>query len=401
MSDDTKHNRTARRLWLVAIVVLAWALAYGLGRFGGFGWLDRSVAPEPATVRIETPKATPMAPATSAPTEDSIDTVERAQIAVDAQLAALDEAERPVADALEVVIEAEARIAELETELLTAQASRPDDLDELRRLGEELERWRLIAVEAVDEAESQRQQATAILSDLQAAVDREAEMMVVAEQEARRRAEQEARRRAEEEVRVHPEVQAQGEALALEVVEKHRVAWPWVQSAWDWADVVFFDGRLPERCAGAWACAVDRRTLWFTLDSVRDATDREHAVLHELGHVAAGLPAWSGLLEGFSDHFVGCYSRGAEAEDLPEELMVDAVVQAMRLGDPSAGYGYYAGGAFQDGSFSGCLAEAELPPDHLVDLIWQTLFDCSSGRAQDALWVPETPSWSLSCQDGG
>ena len=38
-----------------------------------------------------------------------------------------------MADALEVVIEAEARIAELETELLTAQASRPDDLDELRR----------------------------------------------------------------------------------------------------------------------------------------------------------------------------------------------------------------------------------------------------------------------------
>lgn len=487
MSNDTKHNRTARRLGLVAIVVLACALAYGLGRFGGFGWLDRSVAPEPATVRIETPKATPTTAAGSASAqsdeeiirqgrqvvrdtkaqreeldraaaeaaagldvataepEDLIDALNRAQAAVDAHQAALDEAERAVADVEAAVRVAEANIAELETELLTAQANRPDDLDELRRLGEEWERWRLIAVETANEAESQRRQAAVILSDLLAAVDREAELSVMAE-EARRDAaaiaaaialaESQSQPLAPEEACVglggtwrtegtgycdlpapdtaqsglssdvreglpaegltHPEVQAQGESLALEVVEKHREAWPWVQAAWDRVDVAFYDGRLPEPCTGARACVLDRRLVWFTLDSVRDADNREHVVLHELGHVGADLPVWSGPLDGFRDHFVGCYSRAADTDRLPEELLVDAVVQAMRFGRAYTGYGYYNGSDpfdtapgeeldfFGDDNFSGCLVDATAPPEDLMDSIWSSLFECASGRAQDA-----------------
>ena len=233
--------------------------------------------------------------AATAEAEDLIDALNRAQAAVDAQQAALDEAERAVADALAVVSEAEGRIAALEAELLATQeglreaviesyvsfqtptgtfsvlgkdpwqnaheealaafatGSRLDDIDELRRLGEELERWRLLAATAADEAESHRQQAILILSDLQAAADLEADLSVAAEErverrlyevqtlrqidaqyaaeiesaereiaealarqraaeEARRRAEEEARRRAEEEARQRAAAEASEQA---------------------------------------------------------------------------------------------------------------------------------------------------------------------------------------------
>ena len=225
--------------------------------------------------------------AATAEAEDLIDALNRAQAAVDAQQAALDEAERAVDDALAVVREAEERIAELEEELLATQeglreaviesyvsfqapsgtfsvlgndpwqnaheealagfatGSRIDDIDELRRLGEELERWRLLAAEAADEAESHRQQAILILSDLQAATDLEAELSVAAEERverrlyevqtlkqidaqyaaeietaergiaaalARQRAAEEARRRAEEEARRQAEEEARRQA---------------------------------------------------------------------------------------------------------------------------------------------------------------------------------------------
>ena len=167
--------------------------------------------------------------AATAEAEDLIDALNRAQAAVDAQQAALDEAQRAVADALAVVREAEERIAELEEELLATQeglreaviesyvsfqapsgtfsvlgndpwqnaheealagfatGSRIDDIDELRRLGEELERWRLLAAEAANDAESHRQQEILILSDLQAAADLEAELSVAAEERVERR----------------------------------------------------------------------------------------------------------------------------------------------------------------------------------------------------------------------
>ena len=239
--------------------------------------------------------------AATAEAEDLIDALNRAQAAVDAQQSALDEAERAVADAEAVVQEAEVRIAELEAELVATQeglreaviesyvsfqaptgtfsvlgsdpwqnareealagfatGSRIDDIDELRRLGEELERWRLQAREAADEAEAQRRAAALILGDLRTAVDREAELSVAAEErverrlyevqtlkqidaqyaaeieaaereiaaalerqraaeEARRRAEEEARRRAEEEARRQAEADA-AEAAGRELAE--------------------------------------------------------------------------------------------------------------------------------------------------------------------------------------
>ena len=167
--------------------------------------------------------------AATADAEDLIDALERAQEAVDAQQAALDEAERAVADAEAVVQEAEARIAELEAELLAtkeglreaviesyvsfqaptrtfsvlgsdpwqnareealagfATGSRIDDIDELRRLGEELERWRLVAEETAEEAEAHRLEAELRLDDLERAENREAVLSVAAEERVERR----------------------------------------------------------------------------------------------------------------------------------------------------------------------------------------------------------------------
>ena len=167
--------------------------------------------------------------AATAEADDLIDALIKAQAAVDAQQTALNEAERAVADAEAVVQEAEAKIAELKEELLATQeglreaviqsyvsfqaptgtlsvlgadpwenareealagfatGSGIDDIDDLRRLGEELERWRLQAAEAADAAQAHRREATLILADLLAAVDREAELSVAAEERVDRR----------------------------------------------------------------------------------------------------------------------------------------------------------------------------------------------------------------------
>ncbi len=167
--------------------------------------------------------------AANADAADLIDALNKAQASVDAQQTALDDAERAVADAEAVVLEAEARIDELEAQLIAteqglreaviesyvsfqaptgtfsvlgsdpwqnareealagfATGSRIDDIDELRRLGEELERWRIQAREAADEAESQRREAALILADLRTAVDREAELSLAAEERVERR----------------------------------------------------------------------------------------------------------------------------------------------------------------------------------------------------------------------
>ena len=167
--------------------------------------------------------------AATAEAEDLIDALDKVQKAVDEQQSALDQAERAVADAEAVVREAEVRIAELEAELVATQeglreaviesyvsfqaptgtfsvlgsdpwqnareealtgfatGSRIDDIDELRRLGEELERWRLQAEEAADEAEAHRRAVELILDDLQRAENREAELSVAAEERVERR----------------------------------------------------------------------------------------------------------------------------------------------------------------------------------------------------------------------
>ena len=227
--------------------------------------------------------------AATAEAEDLIDALNRVQDAVDAQQSALDQAERAVADAEAVVQEAEARIAVLEAELVATQeglreaviesyvsfqapagtfsvlgsdpwqnareealtgfatGSRIDDIDELRRLGEELERWRLQAERAADEAEAHRRAAELILDDLQRAENREAELSVAAEERVekrlyevqtlkqidaqyaaeieaaereiaaaleRQRAAEEARRRAAEEARRQAEAEARRQAEA-------------------------------------------------------------------------------------------------------------------------------------------------------------------------------------------
>ena len=227
--------------------------------------------------------------AATAEAGDLIDALHKAQVAVDAQETALAEAERAVADAKAVVAAAKARIAELEEELRVTQeglrqaviesymsfqapsgtlsvldadpwenahqealaefatGSGIDDIDDLRRLGEELERWRIQAAEAVAEAESRQQEATLILADLIEASNREAELSVAAEERmerrlyevqtikqidaelaaeieaaerqiaaalARQRAAEEARRRAEEEARRRAEEEARRQALA-------------------------------------------------------------------------------------------------------------------------------------------------------------------------------------------
>ena len=167
--------------------------------------------------------------AATAEAEDLIDALNKVQAAVDAQQTAWAEAERAVADARATVQEAEERITELEDQLVTTQeglreaviesyvsfqaptgtfsvlgndpwqnaheealagfatGSRIDDIDELRRLGEELERWRLLAADAAAEAEAHREEAILILADLEAAADREAELSVAAEERVERR----------------------------------------------------------------------------------------------------------------------------------------------------------------------------------------------------------------------
>ena len=167
--------------------------------------------------------------AATAEAEDLIDALNKAQAAVDAQQTALAEAERAVSDALAILAEAEARIAELEAELVATQESlrqavidsyvsfqapsgtfgvlgadpwenareealagfaaggRIDDIDDLRRLGEELERWRLLASDAADAAEAQRREVALILADLRSAADREAELSLAAEERVERR----------------------------------------------------------------------------------------------------------------------------------------------------------------------------------------------------------------------
>ena len=167
--------------------------------------------------------------AATAEAEDLIDALNKVQAAVDAQQTAWAEAERAVADARATVQEAEERITELEDQLATTQeglreaviesyvsfqaptgtfsvlgndpwqnaheealagfatGSRIDDIDELRRLGEELERWRLLAADAAAEAEAHREEAILILADLQAAANREAELSVAAEERVERR----------------------------------------------------------------------------------------------------------------------------------------------------------------------------------------------------------------------
>ena len=322
----------ARKVLFVLMLVMGLGLTYGLGRSD---WLRRNGTPEPAA-RIEPEPAASSTPAAHESTRESDEAtstttpgvIEGAVAAIDAEdEARVEAAERQVA---------EERARDIAAEIEAAE----------RRIAEEL---------------------------------------------ARQRAQDEARRRAAEAPTptLHPRVQEQGEALVLEVVENYGDAWPWVQGAWEAADVSFYEGRLPAPCEDARACVLDDRRMWFTLDSLR-SDDREHAILHELGHVSSAVADPDGsLLAGFRDQFAGCYTSSTPSEQLPEELLVDAVVQAVR-GVSQEGYGYYAGNLVRDGHFAGCLVDGGSPPPHLVDSIWQTLFNCGSPQARGARHRLET-----------
>ena len=250
--------------------------------------------------------------AATAEAGDLIEALDKARAARFAQQTALDEAERAVADAEAVVLEAKARIAELEEELLATQeglreaviksyvsfqaptgtlnileadpwenareeafaefatGSGIDEIDDLRRLGEELERWRLQAEEATAAAEDHREDVKLILAELITAENREAALSVAAEErvdrrllevqlirqqdaelaaeieaaereiidalarqraaeEARRRAEEEARRRAEEEARRLAEEAGRQEEVAAVTPDGVNFTLVWVR----------------------------------------------------------------------------------------------------------------------------------------------------------------------------
>ena len=224
-----RSRSASRRRWLAVAVLLSVAAAAGPAAAQS----DEEIVSDRKAKRQELQEASQAATenldAATAEAEELIDALNKAQAAVDAQQTALDEAERAVADALATLQEAEARIAELEEQLVATQeglreaviesyvsfqapsgtfnvlgsdpwenareealagfaaGSRIDDIDELRRLGEELERWRLLAAEAADTAENRRRETALILADLRTAVDREAELSVAAEERVERR----------------------------------------------------------------------------------------------------------------------------------------------------------------------------------------------------------------------
>ena len=217
--------------------------------------------------------------------DDLIAALEAVRASVNAQQEALDDAARSVAEAEAVQHDAEKRIAALEEELEAAKASlreavvesyvtfqtpsgslsvlgddpwdnareealasfatgsRIDDIDDLRRLGGELERWRLVAEEATASAQERVAQEAELLGQLEYAQLQEARFVLEAEERletrlyevqtlraldaslaadieqeerriadalARQRAAEEARRRAEEEARRRAEAARTG-----------------------------------------------------------------------------------------------------------------------------------------------------------------------------------------------
>ena len=170
---------------------------------------------EEATASVDVAQAT---------ADDLIAALEAVRASVNAQQEAADNAARAVAETVATEADALERIAALEEDLAAAKqslhdaviqsyvtfqtpegslsvlgndpwdnarlealvgfatGSRIDDIDELRRLGAELERWRTIAEEATDAARLRQEQADELLTQLYAAQDREAEFVLEAEE---------------------------------------------------------------------------------------------------------------------------------------------------------------------------------------------------------------------------
>lgn len=228
--------------------------------------------------------------------------------------------------------------------------------------------------------------------EIAAALERQREE----EEEARRRAA--ASRRAEEDrleaqeqawadQQVDPAVQDQVMQLVLGIVERHTDSWPWIVSALDRGDLMFFE-TLPEPCEGSAACVLRRggavEKVWFTLDVFRLEPDffnrvgAEGIVLHELAHLYSS-PVKDSLRDRFAEHYVGCRVRGEEGDELAEELLADAIAVAVLQLDAleRSGFGRYAG------PFRGCLRDDDEPPPQLIEAIYAALFDCATLQDDD------------------
>ena len=189
------------------------------------------------------------------------------------------------------------------------------------------------------------------------------------------------------EQQVDPAVRDQAMQLVLGIVERHTDSWPWIVSALDRGDLMFFE-KLPEPCEGSAACVLRRggivEMVWFTLDVLRLERDffnrvgAEGIVLHELAHLYDS-PTKDSLRDRFAQHYVGCRVRGEESDELAEELLADAIAVAVLQLDAleRSGFGRYAG------PFRGCLRDDDEPPPELIEAIYAALFDCATLEDDD------------------
>ena len=189
------------------------------------------------------------------------------------------------------------------------------------------------------------------------------------------------------EQQVVPAVRDQAMQMILGIAERHTESWPWIVSALDRGDVMFFEA-LPEPCEGGPACVLRRggfvEKVWFTLDVLRLEGDffnplgASGIVLHELAHLYQGQ-AKDELRDSFAEHYVGCRVRGEEGTELAEELLADAMALAVLQPDAfeRGGFGRYGG------PFRGCLRDDDEPAPELIEAIYGALFDCTTLQDDD------------------
>ena len=226
-------------------------------------------------------------------------------------------------------------------------------------------------VEALEQAEDRTAAAAEAEVALAASAGREAQEQAWAEQQ------------------VVPAVRDQATQLILGMVERHTDSWPWIVSALDRGDLMFFE-TLPEPCGGSAACvlrsggAVEK--VWFTLDVLRLEPDffnpigADGIVLHEIAHLYEGATK-DALRDRFAEYYVGCSVRGEQGAELAEELLADAMALAVLQPDAFERHGFGRYG----GPFRGCLRDEEEPPPELMEAIYGALVDCATLEGSDHL----------------
>ena len=191
---------------------------------------------------------------------------------------------------------------------------------------------------------------------------------------------------------LHPQVQAQGLEMVTEIVERYSDVWHWPSPALDAANLSFFE-ELPAECSSTIGCYNHwTGDIWLSLDALRlepDFFNRHSAadvVLHELAHAyTRSNPHGAELLDLFAGHYAGCRRDGrgttpaVDADQLPAELLADAMAMTATDSSERRDYGYFA-----DGGFDGCLADSRQPPQALIEAVYSTLFNCQSTPALDA-----------------